>query len=31
MKRTRLTDWLGAAATLLGVASWGVLAAMLGA
>ena len=31
VKRTRLADWLGAAAMLLGVASWGVLAAMLGA
>jgi len=31
MKRTRLADWLGAAAMVLGVASWGVLAAMLGA
>jgi hypothetical protein len=29
MKRSRLTDWLGAAAMLLGVASWGVLAALL--
>lgn len=27
----RSTDWLGAAATLLGVVSWGVLAALLGA
>jgi hypothetical protein len=31
MKRSRLVDWLGAAAMLLGVASWGVLAAMLAA
>ena len=31
MKRSRLADWLGAAAMLLAVASWGVLAAMLGA
>lgn len=30
MKRSRRGDWLGAAAMLLGVASWGVLAAMLG-
>lgn len=29
MKRSRLTDWIGAAAMLLGVASWGVLAALL--
>ena len=31
MKRSRLADWLGAAAMLLGVASWGVLAVMLAA
>jgi hypothetical protein len=30
MKRARSVDWLGAAAMLLGVASWGVLAALLG-
>jgi hypothetical protein len=31
MKRSRLADWLGAAAMVLGAASWGVLAAMLAA
>ena len=31
MRRPRLVDWLGAAAMLLGIASWGVLAAVLGA
>jgi hypothetical protein len=31
VKRPRLADWLGAAAMLLGMASWGVLAAVLGA
>ena len=31
VKRPRLADWLGAAAMLLGVASWGLLAALLGA
>jgi hypothetical protein len=30
MKRSRRGDWLGAAAMLLEVASWGVLAAILG-
>lgn len=30
MKRPGLVDWLGAAAMLLGMASWGVLAALLG-
>jgi hypothetical protein len=30
MKRPRPADWLGAAAMLMGVASWGVLAALLG-
>lgn len=30
MERARPADWLGAAAMLLGVASWGVLAALLG-
>ncbi|MGH7349073.1 MAG: hypothetical protein ACREI6_03590 [Candidatus Rokuibacteriota bacterium] len=30
MARGRPADWLGAAAMLLGVASWGVLAALLG-
>lgn len=31
VKRSRPADWLGAAAMLLGVLSWGVLAALLGA
>jgi hypothetical protein len=31
MKRPRLVDWLGAAAMLLAMASWSVLAAVLGA
>jgi hypothetical protein len=31
MRRPRSTEWLGAAAMLLGVLSWGVLAALLGA
>jgi hypothetical protein len=31
VRRPRPADWLGAAATLLGVLSWGVLAALLGA
>jgi hypothetical protein len=31
VKRPRPADWLGAAAMLLGMASWGVLAAVLGA
>ncbi|MGH7299600.1 MAG: hypothetical protein ACREKQ_16430 [Candidatus Rokuibacteriota bacterium] len=30
VKRARPADWFGAAAMLLGVASWGVLAALLG-
>jgi hypothetical protein len=29
MKRPRASDWLAGAATLLAVASWGVLAALL--
>jgi hypothetical protein len=31
MKRSRLVDWLGAAAMLLAVACWGALAGVLGA
>jgi hypothetical protein len=31
VKRSRPADWLGAAALLLGVLSWGALAALLGA
>jgi hypothetical protein len=31
MRRPRPSEWLGAAAMLLGVASWGVLAALLAA
>lgn len=31
VNRPRPADWLGAAATLLGILSWGVLAALLGA
>ena len=31
MRRLRPSEWLGAAAMLLGVASWGVLAALLAA
>jgi hypothetical protein len=31
MRRPRPREWLGAAAMLLGVASWGVLAALLAA
>ncbi len=31
VRRPRLADWLGAAAMVLGVASWGVLAALLAA
>lgn len=31
MRRSRPSEWLGAAAMLLGVASWGVLAALLAA
>ena len=31
VKRSSVADWLGAVAMLLGVASWGVLAAVLGA
>jgi len=31
MRRPRASEWLGAAAMLLGVASWGVLAALLAA
>jgi hypothetical protein len=31
VRRPRATEWLGAAAMLLGVLSWGVLAALLGA
>lgn len=31
VKSSRASDWLGAAAMLLGVASWGVLAAVFGA
>lgn len=31
MRRPRPSDWLGAAAMLLGVVSWGVLAALLAA
>jgi hypothetical protein len=30
MKRPRVGDWLAGAATLLAIASWGVLAAVLG-
>jgi hypothetical protein len=30
MERTQPADWLGAAAMLAGVASWGVLASLLG-
>jgi hypothetical protein len=31
VKRSGLVDWLGATVMLLGVASWGALAVMLGA
>jgi hypothetical protein len=31
MNRPRLADWLGVVAMLLGVLSWGVVAALLGA